>query len=85
MAKKIKVSVDYENDTVDVTLISYEKLIVSLEKKLGISFAEHKLKYLKKSNNKWISITEDEDLEDITEETQLRIFKNPGKHTTFVK
>ena len=54
-----------------------------VERKLRVSLSNHRLEYRSNARNEWIGIYADDDLEDITEQTQVRVIQESrGKKVT---
>ena len=56
-----------------------------IERKLGVSFHNHRLEYHDSSHDEWIGIYDDDDLEDITEQTRVRIIPEGSGKKIYVK
>ena len=71
--------VDYEGKHAKVKCNDFNSFKEGIERKLRVSLNDHRLEYHNTSRDEWIGIFDDDDLEDITEETQVRLISESGK------
>ena len=80
MSKYI-VYVKYKEDQVKVKCDDFKTLKSKVETKFSISLNNHQLKYFDSARKAWIGIFDDDDLEDVTEQTEvLLIPKTKGEN-----
>ena len=63
----------YRETHVKVKCNDFNSLKSKVEERLGVSLSDHPLEYLDSEHDKWIGIFDDDDLEEVTEQTEVRL------------
>ena len=78
---KYNIYVKYKENQVKVKYNDFNSLKSKVETKLSVSLNDHHLEYLDSARNTWIKICDDDDLEDVTEQTEVRLIpKTKGEN-----
>ena len=72
---KYNIFVKIEKITVNVKCNDFNSLKSGIENKLRISLSDYHFEYHNKERKEWIGIFDDDDLENVTEQTQVRLIK----------
>ena len=72
---------EYNGKDFNVECNDFNSLKSKVEKKSGVSLSNHRLEYHYQKRNMWIGIIDDDDLENVTEQTEVRLIpKEKGKN-----
>ena len=78
---KYDIIFEYGGKDFNVKCNDFNSLKSEVEKKSGVSLIDHRLEYHNPKHNKWIGIFADDDLENVTEQTEVRLIpKDKGKN-----
>ena len=78
---KYNIFFKYRKQNLNVKCNDLNSLKSEVERKSRVSFSDHRLEYHHKKRNEWIEIFDDDDLENVTEQTQVRLIpKDKGKN-----
>ena len=71
----------YQKQNLNVKCNDFDSLKIKVEKKSGVSLSDHHLEYYNKERDEWIGISDNDDLENVTEHTEVRLIaKDKGKN-----
>ena len=77
--------VEHQGKRVRLNCSNFNTLKSGIERKLGVSLSNHRLEYRDRSRDEWIGIHDDDDLEEITEQTRVRIIPESNGKKIYVK
>ena len=72
---KYNIIVEYRGNRVKVKCSDFDSLKSGVETKLSVTLSDHRLEYLDSERKEWIGILDDDDLEDASKQTQVRLIQ----------
>ena len=72
---KYSITIEYEGRHVNVKCNDFDSFKSGVETKFGVTLSGRRLEYRDSKSKKWISILDNDDLEDASKQTEVRLIQ----------